>query len=351
MGKILIKNGNVWDGEKFFYSDVLTDNGYIKNISPDITENADFVFDAKGKIVSSGLVDIHTHMTGYYGINAEMSCIPFGVTAAVDVSAESFNKEKYDNFLIKNKVFISAEIEDNKVKYDNIQKNLEHYKEKAIGIKVYFDTTISDVKNAEPLQEICEFAKNKNLLVMVHSSNSPVPMSEIISVLNKGDILTHAYHGGENNASCDNYECLKSAKEKGVIIDAGFAGGVHTDFKVFESAVKKGILPDTISTDITRFSAYKRGGRYGMTMCMSMAKKLGLSDDDIFRSVTSIPSEVLGKENKWGFLKVGRFADIAVFDYCNEGFCLTDNAGNSIESKSGYKCLLTVVNGEVLYKH
>ena len=114
MGKILIKNGNVWDGEKFFYSDVLTDNGYIKNIAPDITEDADFVFDAKGKIVSSGLVDIHTHMTGYYGINAEMSCIPFGVTAAIDVSAESFNKEKYDNFLIKNKVFISAEIEDNK---------------------------------------------------------------------------------------------------------------------------------------------------------------------------------------------------------------------------------------------
>ena len=351
MGKILIKNGRVWDGEKFSYSDVLTDNGYIKIIAPDITENADYVYDAEGKIVSPGLVDIHTHMLGYYGISPEMSCIPFGVTVAVDACAADDSKQKYDNFLIKNKVFISAEFSDNKVKYKNILKSLEHYKEKTIGIKVYFDTTISDVKDAEPLKEICEFAKNNNLLVMVHSSNSPVPMLEIVSALNKGDILTHAFHGGVNNASHDNYECLKLAKEKGVIIDAGFAGNVHTDFKIFENAVKIGCSPDTISTDITRFSAYRRGGRYGMTMCMSIAKKVGMSEDDIFRNVTSIPSKALGKENEWGYLKTGRCADIAVFDLGDEGFCLTDNAGNCISDNGGYRCVFTIVNGEILYRH
>ena len=185
---------------------------------------------------------------------------------------------------------------------------------------------------------------------MVHSSNSPVHMAELLGALRKGDILTHAYHGGKNNVSEDGFECIKSAKSRGVIIDAGLAGYVHTDFKVFEDAISCGAVPDVISTDITRFSAYKRGGRYGMTMCMSIAKHLGMSEEDIFRAVTSAPAKALGKENEWGHLRVGRCADLAVFDYTNEGFDLTDKAGNSIRSEVGYRCVLTVSNGEVVYK-
>ena len=53
MGKILIKNGRVWDGEKFFFADVLTDGGKISKIESDICDDAEFVFDAKNKIVSA----------------------------------------------------------------------------------------------------------------------------------------------------------------------------------------------------------------------------------------------------------------------------------------------------------
>ena len=88
MGKILIKNGKIWNGDAFLYADVLTDNGFIHSIEPNIKEDAEYIYDAAGKIVSAGLVDIHTHMLGYFGINAELSCIPFGVTAAADAAAE-----------------------------------------------------------------------------------------------------------------------------------------------------------------------------------------------------------------------------------------------------------------------
>ena len=168
--------------------------------------------------------------------------------------------------------------------------------------------------------------------------------------MRKDDILTHAYHGGVNNVSVDNFECIKTAKKRGVIIDAGFAGHIHTDFKVFDDAVKCGAVPDVISTDITRFSAYKRGGRYGMTMCMSIAKHLGMQEDDIFRAVTSAPAKALKKENEWGYLRVGRCADISVIDYTNEGFDLTDKAGTRIKSETGYRCVLTIADGEVVYK-
>lgn len=346
----MIKNGKVWDGERFLYSDILTDNGLIHSIEPDIKEDAEYIYDATGQVVSPGLVDIHTHMLGGFGINAEMSCIPFGVTAAADAFAKPDSKDKYDNFLVKNKVFISADFKDNKAELDETIKLLEYYGEKAAGIKVYFDTFISDVRDIKPLEEVCNYTKNNNLIVMVHTSNSPAGMSEIIATLNKGDIITHAYHGGVNNASCDDFECFKIAKEKEIIIDAGFAGNVHTDFGVFENAINNGYLPDTISTDITKFSAYKRGGRYGMTMCMSIAQTLGMNEEDVFRCVTSAPAKALNKENEWGYLKTGRCADISVFAHSDEQFSLTDGAGNTVGNTKNYRCFLTVADGEIVYK-
>ncbi len=354
MSKILIKNGKVWDGERFYFADVLTADAKISKIANKIDEAADFEYDASGKIVSAGLVDAHVHMRGIssieFGVQAETSSIPFGVTAAADASGVHGNKSLLDSFMLKNLVFICAEFKDNKACFENAENMLKQYGEKAIGIKVYFDTQISKVKDIKPICEVVEFAEANNLIVMVHSSNSPVSMAELLGVLRKGDILTHAYHGGKNNVSEDNYECIKEAKKRGVIIDAGFAGHVHTDFKVFEGAVKSGTIPDAISTDITRFSAYKRGGRYGMTMCMSIAKHLGMSEEDIFKAVTSNPAKALGKENEWGHLQVGRCADIAVLDYTNEGFDLTDKAGNRITSETGYRCVLTVADGELVYK-
>lgn len=88
-----------------------------------------------------------------------------------------------------------------------------------------------------------------------------------------------------------------------------------------------------------------------MTICMSIARHVGMTEEDIFRSVTSTPARVLGKSDQWGSLAPGRKADIAVFDYTDEGFSLTDKAGHHIESKSGYRCLLTVADGQIIYKH
>ena len=87
-----------------------------------------------------------------------------------------------------------------------------------------------------------------------------------------------------------------------------------------------------------------------MTMCMNIAKTLDMREEDIFRAVTSNPAKALGKENEWGHLKVGRCADIAVFDYTNESFDLTDKAGNHISNIKGYRCVLTVADGQVVYR-
>ena len=352
MSKILIKNGRIWDGEKFFNSDILTENAIISKIAPNINEAADFEYDAQGKIVSPGLIDAHVHLRGLndsLGTHAELGCIPFGVTAAANAGGICGGKELIDTFLLKCLAFVSVKFSENKAYFDNTEKLLEKFGDKTVGIKVLFDTQVREVEDITPLCQVAKYAEQKGLPIMVHSSNSPVSMAELLGALRKGDILTHAYHGGINNASEDNFECIKEAKKRGIFIDAGLAGCVHVDFKILKDAILKGAIPDIISTDLTKLSAYKRGGRYGMTMCMSIVKSLGMKEDDIFRAVTSTPAKALGMDKDWGYLIPGRCADIAVFDYSDKGFDLTDKAGNHIFQEGGYKCLLTVLDGEIVY--
>ena len=353
MERILIKNGRVFDGNDFTCKDIFTKNGVISKIEPNITDDADFVFDADGMIVSPGLVDTHVHIKGLssdkFGINAEMSCLPFVVTAAADAGSSQGDRAFLDRLAVKNVVFAAQSLEE-ELDFKNTERLLEKYGDKAIGLKVYFDTEISDVKDIKPLEQVCVYARKKGIKVMVHCSNSPASMADIVKTLSSGDILTHIYHGGEKNCTENDFEAFKVARERGVIMDAGFAGHVHTDFRILSQAISKGFLPDTISTDITKLSAYKRGGRYGMTMCMSMMRALGVSEEEIFKRVTRNPAVALGKEKEWGVLCVGRAADIAVFDYANEGFDLTDKAGNNFGSERGYRCVLTVSDGQIIYK-
>ena len=56
MAKILIKNGRVWNGEEFSYADVLTDGDRIAKIEQNITDDANYVYDASEKIVSAGII-------------------------------------------------------------------------------------------------------------------------------------------------------------------------------------------------------------------------------------------------------------------------------------------------------
>lgn len=75
-----------------------------------------------------------------------------------------------------------------------------------------------------------------------------------------------------------------------------------------------------------------------------------MNEEEIFRSVTSTPAKVLGMHHKWGYLKVGRCADISVFDYFGDEFSLTDNRGNTVKDENSYNCVLCICNGEVVYK-
>ncbi len=353
MPKFLFKNGRVWDGEKFENKNVYVEDGKIAYIGKDEVKT-DYEFDISGKILSPGLVDIHTHMRNVsgnnFGYEAHLLSIPFGVTCAADCSGNNGSDEVMDLFTIKPVVFAGARIVDNEADFETLEKNMSRYNKYLTGIKVYFDKGVHSVTDQKPLEALAEYANEKGLKMMVHCANSPVSMKEYLPVFNPGDILTHAFHGGDNTCADDNFESIREAQQRGVIIDAGMAGCVHTDFKIFETAIKNNIIPDVISTDITKNSAYIRGGVYGLTMCMSIAKDLGMSEEDVFRCVTSNAAKAVGKEDEWGKLEVGRCADLCVIDCMGAPYDTTDKAGYRITSHKSYRCYMTMIDGYVMYR-
>ena len=352
IGSIKIKNGRIFDGERFLYGDIYIEGRKIVSIGENLKSSAKYEFDAKGNLVTPGLCDIHIHMKGIssdaFGISPDAVCFPNGVTYAADASAHKGTRDMLDAFSVKNKVFVVPEVQNDTAVFDKCDSMAAVFGDKVVGIKSYFDTADKELKTLKPLCEIVDYAEKNGIKVMVHCAGSPTKMADIIDVLRKGDILTHAFHGVKYTALDDNFECLRAAKEKGVIIDSGFAGCVHTNFAVFGEAVKSGIVPDTISSDITNCSAFIRGGKYGMGVCMTIAEQCGMSEDEILKAVTVNAAKAINAD--CGTLKEGGIADIAVFDKYGEAVDMTDKDGNRFYADSSYRCLLTVADGDVVYR-
>lgn len=163
--KFLLKNGRVWDGEKFLFADILTENEVIKTIAPAIKENADFVFDATEKTVTAGLVDLHMHMGGIsgdsYAIEVHSACFPFGVTAACDAGARKGSQGLLESFQVKNAVFADSVIKSNRLDPMATVRNLALFGKKAIGIKLFYDEEGGKLHDTQPLLEVCGFARSR----------------------------------------------------------------------------------------------------------------------------------------------------------------------------------------------
>jgi len=353
MVKMLLNGGKIFDGERFFDGDILIENGEIAGIGTVSTTDA-MVYDVSDCIISTGLIDIHTHLSemgnNSFGFPADMATIPFGVTYAVDACTEWADVKILEKLCAKTLLFIPARLKGGALNCEEIEKKLSFYGDRAIGLKVCFDEQANNGITYEILRFICEFAHKKNVKVMVHCSYSATPMIDIVELLNEGDILTHCYHGSYHTIDENDYIAYKKAKEKGVIIDAGMAGGVHTDFAVLKQALTRGYFPDTISSDITKVSAYMRGGIYGLPMCMSIMKTLGMEERKIFKAVTKNAATAIGKK-EWAQMQVGVPATLSVLKWEDTNIDITDKAGNSVVSEKGYICKMTVKDGKILYRN
>ena len=93
MYDLLIKGGTVIDPSQNLngLNDVAVEDGKIARVAPNIpAEEATRVIDVAGKIVTPGLIDLHTHV--YDGVNgngvkADLGGVRAGVTTMVDAGS------------------------------------------------------------------------------------------------------------------------------------------------------------------------------------------------------------------------------------------------------------------------
>ena len=94
--------------------------------------------------------------------------------------------------------------------------------------------------------------ENRQLPLMVHIGNNPPNLDEIADLLTRGDIITHCYNGKPNRILTPSgtlRESIQRALRRGVLLDVGH-GTASFSFEVARRAIKLGILPHTISSDI-----------------------------------------------------------------------------------------------------
>jgi dihydroorotase len=387
MYDLLLKGGTVVDPAQGIHRvlDVAIEAGKIARLKEGIPEDeAQEVVDVTDKIVTPGLIDLHTH--AYWGgtalgIKADLVGRETGVTTFVDAgSAGAGNFVGFKEHVIdRSKVRILAFLhisylgllgavydpanfvivgESFDLRYAMLRPAIEvaeAFPDLIKGIKVRTSVESSGDQGVKPLRLARQAAEALGKPVMVHVGPPPPSRREVLSLLREGDILSHAFRG-EPNSPLDRHgrilpEMLE-ARERGVIMDLGH-GGSSFSWNVADKMLEQGFLPDVISSDIHIGLRVKTGGWPGMPprdqpTTMSKMLSLGMNLDDVIRASTVTPASVIGCADELGSLRRGSVADVTVLELEEGQFEFNDvYSGVTVGSKK-LTPLATIVEGEVL---
>ncbi|SCZ80187.1 amidohydrolase family protein [Acidaminobacter hydrogenoformans] len=373
MYDLLLKNGRVIDPYNNLdkIADIAISNGLIEKVQEHIDEKALHVIDVSGCHVTPGLIDFHTHIypLAEIGVLGEATYFPSGVTTAVDAGSSGAGTfEGHRGALNSTKLTVKSflnissgglatgsyleNLNPKQFNRDKIKKLFRKYSHELIGLKVRQGAEIVGELGLEPLRETIKLAEELGVRVMVHCSNPPSAMAELVDLLRPGDILSHAYQSKASTILDQEGIIIpevRNAKERGVIFDVAHAN-VHFSHQVASKAFEQGLLPDTISTDLTVRSLYKRPAVMTMLHVMSKFIAMGLTLDQVIRATTQRPAALLGLEQELGSLSAGTAADIAVLRLLDSETEFGDCDGDIIYGSQQFRAMITVKEGELVFR-
>jgi len=368
---LLLKGGTVVDAAQQLNSsrDVAIQDRRIAAIEPGISSSqASQVVDVTGRYVTPGLVDLHVHAywgSTYWGIDVDPVAARTGVITSVDAgSAGGYNWRGFRRFHVErvasrlvaylniSSIGLTAQTyEHANLTYDDVDlavQTAEQNRDVVVGIKVRLDRNTIGHNEIVPMDRARAAADALGLPVMVHIGVAPPPLSEILTRMRPGDVLTHCFTG-HTNRIIDSDEKIrddvKRAWDAGIILDVGHGAGSFS-YPVAEAMVRQGLLPDCISTDIHVSSI--GGPMYDLPTTLSKFLNLGMSVPEVIERATINPARAIHRADSLGTLEVGREADVAVFDLVEGDFTFKDvNLVARHGSKRLY-CRLALRAGDIL---
>ena len=276
---LLIQHGELLDpgaGLKGML-DVGIVGGKIVEVGPKLAEKeARRTLSAKGLYVTPGLVDIHAHVfvnAHDMGGHTDHFCRQSGVTTLCDAgSAGSATfaglrhvldhdvKTRVRTFVNLSAIGIVGTSRGGELAHkpyadpEGCARTIAENPDLAIGVKLRYGPGIVWEYTTEPVKLARRTAAMAGVPLMIHITDSPIPLPDIVAEMAPGDIVTHCYHGRANGIMGPEKQfVLKEvveAQRHGIIFDCAH-GRNHFSFPMIEKALDQGFLPDTISTDLT----------------------------------------------------------------------------------------------------
>jgi dihydroorotase len=370
---LLIKGGEILDpGQDLRGSmDVAVTGGEIAAIRPDIpTEDAGKVIDAQGKLVTPGLIDLHTHV--YWGVSAlsvdpDVEAAKGAVCTQVDAgTADGGSFPGFRRFIIdrfSSRIYAFLKIPWQARRWDTAQdpRNalqagrraveiaIEENQDVVLGLKAYAGWNVAGPATEANLDYAREVADRHDVPVMVHISTRPPSIEYAVSRLREGDVLSHCCTGHDQKVVDMNGKLIaavKEARERGVLLDVGHGAGSFS-WRVAQLMVDMGEAPDIISTDL--HSGCVDGPTYNLVTTLNKFLYLGLSLEEVILRATAHPGKVIGRLEGIGALQVGGIADISILDYADGEFELTDCHRVTKILDKGLVPVMAICRGKVLW--
>lgn len=378
---IVIKGGHVIDPKNNINEvmDVAVKDGKIAKVAKNIDAKEGIqVVNAQGLYVTPGLIDIHVHVFQGNNLNQEYmngpnSVVPdgftfrVGVTTVVDAGCAGwrtfpdFKRQTIDRSQTRVLAFLNIVGEG--MRGGPFEQNLKDMDAKLTGeFALKNSKDIVGIKLAHfsgpdwtPTDRAVEAGKIADMPVMVDfgGSNPPLSIEELFfKHFRPGDIFTHCYAQlGNSRESVVDVKTGKvkpfalEAQKRGIVFDIGY-GGISFAFSQAIPAIKSGLLPDAISTDLHIGSM--NGAMKDMLTTMSKCLAIGMDLQSVIKASTSDPARIIKRE-ELGNLSVGSEADITILNLRKGKFGLFDYTGYKIETDRKFECEMTIRAGRIVY--
>jgi dihydroorotase len=354
---LILRGGRVVDPSQKLdaVTDIAFSGGKVAEIGSDLKASADCdVRDVSGRVVSPGLIDLHTHV--YWGgtslgIDAEQFCRTSGVTTAIDTGSAGpgnfagFRKHVIEPSAVRilaylhvsfagiygfSKRVMVGESEELRLMapldaVDVVNAN----RDLIVGIKVRVGRHAAGNSGIVPLDIALQVANEVGLPLMAHIDHPPPSYEEVLSRLRPGDVLTHCFRPFPNSPATPQ-GTVKSevldARKRGVIFDIGHGMGSFA-FKTARTMLANGFEPDTISSDVHTLCI--EGPAFDLVTTMSKFLCLGMDFNDIIAATTVNAAKAL-KRPELGSLKPGSVGDATLLSVREGKFDYVDVVGEHL---------------------
>ena len=380
--------------------DVAITDGRIAAIGNDLTSGAAKTIKVRDKLVLPGLIDTHAHVyehvTGKFGLNADMVGVRSGVTTLVDQGGPScmtiggFRHYVAATAQSRALCYISAYLvgglEGHRypelygpegVNIEHTVRAIESNRDLVKGVKAHAEIGGASRWDLDVIKLGKTIARETKLPLYIHLGqlwptkdgahvDADVLVRELVPLMEEGDVLAHPFtrHPGGfvSSETGEIHPVIWEAIERGVTVDVGH--GSHFCFDMARRALDAGIEVYTLGADMHGYNvSVPQSGMdveeqaknpffgvapFNLTIAMSELLALGMSIEGVVATVCANPAKLLGMQDQLGTLALGREADISVLDVLHGRFELSDNSGAKVTAETLLRPAFCLRGGAVI---